>query len=785
MKRSRWYLLASFLVMVAMFAIPWLKNRMTPPPVQDPSLVLPLGHAGPVVAATCAPDGRWCATLEQQGAVKLWDLQAGTPFRTLPTAWNPGRTPHAGLTAVLAFSPDSRLLAVGVPGDTAVHLYDVPGGTPRAITHREGGVTALAFSPDGRYLAIAADDNRPYPTPAARPSRAGTVQAAPQAPPTANTSYLWVHRVSDRAGVFAQFARPAARVCALAFANKGTLLATGALDGTARVFNWQDGAQVARLPLAQPATLDRVALAFTHNDAALRVTLQSKKGRGTGARTVNLTTGVWDFHANTLGGTATWQTGQAWVSVASDAVTLLAGTARGWGRGTVTARAWTLLPTASGPKAAMPTAAALSVDGTRAVLGFPDGDVCIEPLKTGKTRVFLGQLPLGVTPDGSSLTLWEPAGGLQLWRPGSANASTVPAPGPGTTFTRDGRYLLTRTADRVSLRPLAAARPVFTTAAAHYATGVIAVVDHLGARALLAPAGGSLTEGAILYNLKTGRPQLTLSQPAEQERRTAIADAAFTPDGTQVVLGVGLIPSGGKLPTSGMLQLYNRTDGELVKEIDTAGLAVRGVTVSGDGRYVAAWGRLYRERATSADGNAVAVWELASGHRVAIRQGRDLTPSTAAFTPEVSAVVLVGSKYQGEFLGWGPKARVTRLIRWEFFSNTEVELGVYSDLDPKGAAVHGTRVICPADDGSIRFYDVASGRLHATVYCWRTPTGARWLGVTPAGAYHGTPGAAAALRWLHGDTLLPAATRGHEASEKEIRTAFDLPDEKEKGKKGR
>ncbi len=776
MKRSRLYLIACFVVMVAMVAIPWLKYRMTPVPVQDTELVLPLGHAGPVVAAACTPDGHWCATLDQQGAVKLWDLKAGNLYRTLPTEWNPGRRLHRGMTAALAFSPDSRLLAVGVPGDTTVHVYDVPGGAPRDIIHREGGVTALAFSADSRYLAIAADENRLYPTPAYNPTAGMTRQGPPPTAPLPNTSYLWVHRVADRKCLFAQYARPAARVSALAFSTKTDLLATGALDGTASVFQWQDGEQIARLPMQPPVQLDGVAVAFTGGDSALRVTLQGVQGRGSGARTVNLTTGVWAFRANSLYNAVTWQTGQPWVGLTPDAVTLLAGSARGWGRGTVTARAWNPLPQTPGPKDIAPTAAAVSADGARAVLGFPDGDVRFAQLATGSTRVFLGQLPLGVTPDGHDLTLWDADGTLQRWHPGATGTQTAPVPGPSAVFTRDGRYLLTRDGERVTLRPIGDATPALSCAAAHYTNGVLAVVAPDNAHALVAPAGGEMTEGAILYNMKTAHPQLTFSQPAETDRHTRIADACFTPDGTQVVIGVGLVPPAGKGPTDGVVQVWNRADGTLAREIHTDGMAVQGVTVSGDGHYVAAWGHAYHAHSGEYQCERVTVWELANGSEVAHRQGLDLATVTAGFTPEVTAVVLVGSKYQGEYLGWGPKARVARLIRWEFFSNTEVELGVYSDLDPAGAAVSGVRVICPADDGSIRFYDVASGRLHATAYCWRTPAGARWLAVTPGGAYQGTPGAADALHWLHGDTLLPAATRGHEASDEEIKDAFGRPD---------
>ncbi len=101
--------------------------------------------------AAISPDGRWLATSDSDGTIRLWDRPAGKEVRTF--------TAHTGTVMTrLAFSPDSRRLA-SCGDDRSIRLWDVAGGRQLGVLRgHEAWVNGVAFHPDGRRLASAADD---------------------------------------------------------------------------------------------------------------------------------------------------------------------------------------------------------------------------------------------------------------------------------------------------------------------------------------------------------------------------------------------------------------------------------------------------------------------------------------------------------------------------------------------------------------------------------------------------------------------------------------------------
>lgn len=143
---------------------------------------------------------------------------ADTPQPTAGAVSGSGTAAGQAVTVYgIAFSPDSKLVALGATTNAADLISAVDTANVRTITGHTGWVTGVAFSPDGKTLATSSTDQ---------------------------TARLW--KVADGSQV--QILKGHTDwVLGVAFSHDGKLLATGSRDATVRIWNAADGSFVSVL----------------------------------------------------------------------------------------------------------------------------------------------------------------------------------------------------------------------------------------------------------------------------------------------------------------------------------------------------------------------------------------------------------------------------------------------------------------------------------------------------------------------------------------------------------
>ncbi len=124
----------------------------------DPQLMVDAeGFTGvPIQRLALSNDGQWLAAAGEK-VVRVWNLKTSELHATLRGYQEPYGY-HVGYIDAVAFSPDSRFLAVGVSDNTeygSTRLYDLqrPEEVHRLVKGHLGCTRGVAFTPDGRTMA--------------------------------------------------------------------------------------------------------------------------------------------------------------------------------------------------------------------------------------------------------------------------------------------------------------------------------------------------------------------------------------------------------------------------------------------------------------------------------------------------------------------------------------------------------------------------------------------------------------------------------------------------------
>ena len=118
------------------------------------------GHQSPVLSLMFSPDGRTLASGGEDDLVKLWDVASGREKLSF-LGHEKARPDVTDTVNCVRSTPDGKAIAVGGAG-RLLKLFDVTNGR-RALTFGAPGesigtIRAISFSPDGRTLAAGADE---------------------------------------------------------------------------------------------------------------------------------------------------------------------------------------------------------------------------------------------------------------------------------------------------------------------------------------------------------------------------------------------------------------------------------------------------------------------------------------------------------------------------------------------------------------------------------------------------------------------------------------------------
>jgi len=663
-------------------------------------------HPDIVQSLAFAGDGKWIATGDRGGTIRLWRLNPGGGTVTHTPADNPlAWTGHSGRVYSICFSPDgSRLVSTGQDGT-------VKSWTPFARSVRRELQTPILtkyieFTPDSRFLVTADEFRGPC---------------------------LWDPATGDAVKWLGQGRRPRTDV---AVSPNGRYMATGDWDGVVQLWDWMDGQQVASWDHPQRHLVG--ALNFSPSGAALAVNY----GDGS-VRFFDGSTGSPLTHAPVwTSAHPDFSPKKSWLAVADENDVQLCDLTTG-----------ETLRTLSGHTSSV-TQVVFSPDGRWLATAGEDRRVLLwDPTTAIQQHSLTGhQSPVGClafSPDGRSLLSADRSGTLKVWQVATGQSVYDFDPQPRgyfkIVFSPDGRRLAMALRDgRVEILDLVAQPPPTrstgslgskSTTGRLTRTSTLMPKEEFLQKTLrghsagigcvrISPDGAVIAssdnDGVIkLWNLATGQELQTL-----RGHTAAVQFMSFHPDGTLLASGshdhsvrlwdfetgeqvrmlpkfdeqltrVFFHPDGRHLFTSehrSKIGIWDAMTGELQHTIDAddvpggSGQPVYDLVLSPDGSTLA----------SSDPQGRIALWNVANREYI-VTMPEVGTPR--AFSPDGKKLLAIAR--HGELALY--EVATGETIR-DFVGHTAHVHG--AAFSPDGLSVASTCV-----DGTIRVWDVATGRL--------------------------------------------------------------------------
>jgi WD40 repeat protein len=663
--------------------------------------VLLTGHSAPVVSTAISPDGKTLASGSYDHTAILWDLPSGTMrCRLEGHAWN---------VQFLAFSLDGSTLASA--DFDSVRFWDVQTGRWQGTF--PGLTGPLLYGHDPKTLIARSDDELVL-----LDGESGQV----------HRRLTLLER--DETLIAAAIAPNASIVAAGIYRDFEELrvwdFQTGVLKRTRRVPRilwWKErDPQTGKLRRTRGAGAGVSHLALSPDSRLLAVggdlTLWLLDTR-TGKRKHLLLCGHDGTHS---------------VAFAADGKLFAAGTTNGavilW-----SIPSGKLLQTLPAHRT-WATAVVFSPDGQVVAGGSHDKTVKVWRVDTGECwRKLPGAeyavLTVQYSPDGKTLVSGHEDGTLRFWNAETGELSrTIRCEQlhvASAVFSRDGS-LVVSACYRYRHRDRAGAIELWSAATGErqrlIKTGSHAVVPVLPSPDLSIVVASCRTEGdesTFAWDLETG------SLRYQVEGR----DAALSPDAQHLATTIGWEKT---------VHLWDAASGERLREMAAPQVAdwIDSLRFSPDGRTLLG----------GFGGFGMGLWEVESGKLLwEVRTHAD-SISAAAFSPDGSTLS-VGGGYDNEVVLWDLLARKERLTF----------VGHESSIRDVTFSPDGKKLATASDDGTIRLWSAAEGRLLATLMVLPRTDDALsedWIGYIPSGHYHGSPEADRVVRWQVGEEFCGA-----------------------------